>query len=65
MLTVRQAMLAPARLLPVEDCLGRVLAAEAVSCPPAVPIAVCGERLDENALRALRYYGIRACMVAD
>ena len=59
-LTARQAMLAKTRLLPAERCLGRVLADFAVSCPPAVPIAVCGERLDEDALRAFRYYcGIR------
>lgn len=53
-------MLAKTRLLPAERCLGRVLADFAVSCPPAVPIAVCGERLDEDALRAFRYYGAAA-----
>ena len=30
-----------------------------------VPIAVCGERLDEDALRAFRYYGVRHCRVVD
>lgn len=64
-LTARQAMLAKTRLLPTERCLGRVLADFAVSCPPAVPIAVCGERLDEDALRAFRYYGVRHCRVVD
>ena len=64
-LTARQAMLAKTRLLPAERCLGRVLADFAVSCPPAVPIAVCGERLDEGALRAFRYYGVRHCRVVD
>ena len=29
----------------------------AVSCPPAVPIAVCGERLDEDALRVYGPHG--------
>lgn len=64
-LTARQAMLAKTRLLPAERCLGRILADFAVSCPPAVPIAVCGERLDEDALRAFRYYGVRHCRVVD
>lgn len=64
-LTARQAMLAKTRLLPAEHCLGRVLADFAVSCPPAVPIAVCGERLDEDTLRAFRYYGVRHCRVVD
>ena len=40
------------------DDAGRVLAASAVSCPPCVPIAVCGERIDETAAALLRYYGI-------
>ena len=57
-LTPREAMLAPAETLPVEDALGRVLASPGVSCPPAVPILVCGERIDEAAVRAFRYYGI-------
>lgn len=64
-LTARQAMLAKTRLLPAERCLGRILADFAVSCPPAVSIAVCGERLDEDALRAFRYYGVRHCRVVD
>ena len=34
-----------------------------VGCPPAVPIAVSGERLDENALAAFRYYGIDSVCV--
>ena len=51
-------MLAPSEMLPVEDALGRVLASPSVSCPPAVPILVCGERVDESAVAAFRYYGV-------
>ena len=54
----REAMLAPFETLPREQCLGRVLAAPTVSCPPAVPILVCGERIDEKALALFRYYGL-------
>jgi len=57
-LTPREAMLAPSETLPVGDALGRVLASPGVSCPPAVPILVCGERIDEAAVNAFRYYGI-------
>lgn len=57
-LTSREAMLAPSETLPVDDTLGRVLASPGVSCPPAVPILVCGELIDEAAIRAFRYYGI-------
>ena len=62
-LTVRQAVLAPSETLPVENCSGRILAAPSVSCPPAVPILVCGERIDEEAIRCFRYYGIDHCTV--
>ncbi len=57
-LSPREAMLAPAETLPVGEALGRVLASPCVSCPPAVPILVCGERIDESAARAFRYYGV-------
>jgi len=60
---IREAMLAPSELLPVERCMGRVLAAPSVSCPPAVPILVCGERIDEHAIACFRYYGIETCFV--
>ena len=62
-LTVRQAMFAHSEVVSVDACVGRVLADPTVSCPPAVPIAVCGERLDVAAANALRYYGIEQCRV--
>ena len=48
---------------PVEECLGRVCAAPAVSCPPAVPILVCGEVVDQAAVERFRYHGIDRCAV--
>ena len=57
-LTPREAMLAPFETLPAAKCLGRVLAAPTVSCPPAVPVLLCGERVDAAALAVFDYYGI-------
>ena len=54
-----RAMTAPADILPAEESLGRILSAPGVSCPPAVPILISGERIDEAALRCFRYYGIK------
>ncbi len=54
----REAMLAPSETLPIERTRGRVLAAPCVSCPPAVPILVCGEEIDDAAIEAFRYYGV-------
>lgn len=62
-LSIRDAALSPCETLPVERCLGRILAAATVGCPPAVPILVCGERIDEHALACFRYYSIETCMV--
>ena len=55
---VREAMLAPAEKLPAGGSLGRILAEPCVSCPPAVPIAVSGDRIGEQAVRCFEYYGI-------
>ena len=62
-LSIRDAALSPCETLPVERCLGRILAAATVGCPPAVPILVCGERIDAHTLACLRYYGIESCTV--
>lgn len=55
---MHEAIMRPAKTEPAENCLGKVLAAPTVSCPPAVPILVCGEVVDEAVLAQMRYYGI-------
>ena len=62
-MSIREAMLAPSEFLPAGECLGRILAVPTVGCPPAVPIVVCGERIDESALACFSYYGIEKCCV--
>ena len=62
-LTIREAVFACSELLPVEQCLGRILAVPTVGCPPAVPILVCGERIDRHAIACFAYYGIDHCFV--
>ena len=57
-LSPRAAMLSPYESLPVAECLGRVLANPSVGCPPAVPILVSGEVIDETAIECFSYYGI-------
>ena len=62
-LAMGQAILAPGTKLPLSQCLGRVLASPTVSCPPAVPVLVCGEQVDAACLEVLRYYGIQCLNV--
>lgn len=62
-LSPRQALLSPGEELPVADCIGRILATPAITCPPAVPVAVCGEEITPAVADLLRYYGITHCRV--
>jgi len=62
-LSVRDAALSPGETVPACGSVGRILAAATVGCPPAVPIVVCGERIDEAAVAQFRYYGIETCTV--
>ena len=62
---LREAMLAPARSLPVEEALGCVLAEAQVGCPPCIPIIMSGEMIDRETIACFQYYGIRTCSVID
>lgn len=62
-LSPREALFSAQEVLPVTKAVGRVLAAASVTCPPAVPIVVCGEQIDETAVKCFRYYGIENCIV--
>ena len=57
-LSIREAILSNSECLPVDECIGRVVANSSVGCPPAVPIAVAGEIVGENVLESFKYYGI-------
>ena len=58
-MSVRDVILSPSETVTVDMSLGRVLSVCTVSCPPAVPILMSGEIIDENCINAFRYYGIR------
>ena len=62
-MSVRNAVFSPCEEIPVKECEGRVLGALNVGCPPAVPIVVCGEIIDANAVKCFEYYGIKSCTV--
>lgn len=62
-MTIRQATFSPCETIPVSGSMGRILASPSVGCPPAVPIVVCGERIDREAVACFQYYGIDQCTV--
>ena len=46
-------------IIPTELSLGRICASLSVSCPPAIPIAVLGEKIDEDTISLLKKYGVK------
>ena len=60
---IRQALLAPQERIPAREAVGRICAAPTVSCPPAVPVAVSGERITEEVRDLLLYYGVEEVSV--
>ena len=62
-LSIREALLAPSREIPVEDAGGRILADAQTACPPCIPILISGEIITREAIRCFRYYGIESCRI--
>ena len=53
----RQAVFGGRERIPVGESAGRILANLSVSCPPAVPIIMCGEEIEEAIIPRLRALG--------
>lgn len=62
-LSVREALFRPHEAVAAEEAIGRICASPTVSCPPAVPIVMPGERIDAQAVALLKTYGIRTVHV--
>lgn len=62
-LPAKEAIFAPCETVAVKDSLGRILSSPTVSCPPAIPVAVCGEVIDEDAVKCFEYYNVNTILV--
>ena len=56
--SIRQALFANHELVPTENALGRICGTPTVSCPPAIPIAVSGERITKEMLQLFLHYDV-------
>lgn len=56
-ISIREAVMGCSERIPVQDSLGRICSSPLVSCPPAIPIVVSGERITREAIELLEYYG--------
>ena len=54
----RDALLAARERVSTGRCAGRIMASAAVTCPPAVPIAVMGERITPAQANLMARYGV-------
>lgn len=57
-MTLREAALHEFESIDADKSAGRICAAVNVPCPPAVPIAVSGEIINENCIKIYKNYGI-------
>ena len=62
-MTIREATFAPSREILAKNAAGRICAATSVSCPPAVPIVMSGERIMREDIRLFKHYGIEKVSV--
>ncbi|MBR1553947.1 MAG: aminotransferase class V-fold PLP-dependent enzyme [Oscillospiraceae bacterium] len=61
--SLRDAGLAPFEIIPLEQAENRICASVQVPCPPAVPIAVSGERFSRQWLDFMAFYGLKQAAV--
>ncbi len=57
-MTIRSAVLAKSETVAVEEAIGKICAAPTVSCPPAIPVVISGEKITKHAAEIMKKYGI-------
>ncbi len=62
-MTIRDAIFTENEKIEVENALNRVCASPTVSCPPAIPIAVSGERITTKHIELFNKYKIKKILV--
>lgn len=60
-----EALYLPTKTLDINESIGMTSGSVSVSCPPAVPVVIMGEKIGENELALLRYYGVKECDVIE
>lgn len=57
-LSPREAYFSEKVLISVDNSLNCIYAGTTISCPPAVSLAVCGEKINQSTIDLFKYYGI-------
>ena len=61
--SIREAIFAEQKKIAVKESLGRICGSPTVGCPPAIPIVVSGEVINQEAIQLFEYYGIEEVAV--
>ena len=56
--SIRRAIMGESERIKVGEAIGRICSSPLVSCPPAIPIVISGERVTEKAVALFRYYEV-------
>ncbi|MBR4308421.1 MAG: aminotransferase class V-fold PLP-dependent enzyme [Oscillospiraceae bacterium] len=62
-MSVREALFSPSEERELSQCCGEILANASITCPPAIPVLICGEEITAEAQTCLKYYGVERCRV--
>ena len=62
-LTIREAIFCESEEISVENAVDRICASPTVSCPPAIPIAVSGEKITKEHIKLFKKYNIEKILV--
>ena len=62
-MTIREAIFSECEEINIENAVSRVCASPTVSCPPAIPIAVSGEKITDEHLELFKKYKIEKILV--
>lgn len=60
---MREAAFAEYEEIDISEAAGRICAGVKVPCPPAIPIAVCGEEINEECIELYKHYNIKTVYV--
>ncbi len=62
-MSIREAIFAQQEQIKAVNSLGRICGVPTVGCPPAIPIVVPGEVINEEAVKLFAYYGVETVAV--
>ena len=62
-LSVRESIFSECEKICIEKAIGRICASPTVSCPPAIPIAVSGEKITDSHIELFKKYNIDKILV--